>query len=130
MGFKMKGPSLYKPNMANMDIQKDYAKKSDDRAMSSPYQKTDPPTPEFPGLIAEVPVSGGKKTEPGSFIQTKRGSSTAGNSVEHQALRDKKKKNKKVSGSEALTAKERARLNQLDKETEIAYKKKYKGKRK
>jgi len=41
MGFKMKGPSLYKPEMENMDIQKDYAKKSDDRAMSSPYQKTD-----------------------------------------------------------------------------------------
>ena len=41
MGFKMKGPSLYKPKMANMDIEKDYAKKSDDRAMSSPYQKDD-----------------------------------------------------------------------------------------
>lgn len=39
MGYKMNGPSLYKPKMANMDIQKDYAKKSDDRAMSSPYQK-------------------------------------------------------------------------------------------
>jgi hypothetical protein len=37
----MKGPSLYKPKMAKMDIQKDYAKKSDDRAMSSPYQKDD-----------------------------------------------------------------------------------------
>ena len=94
----------------------------------SPYKKTDPPA-EFPGLIKEIPVDGGKKTKPGSFIQTRKGSSTAGNSIEHQALRDKDKKNKKVSGSEPLTAKERARLNQLNKETEIAYKKKYKGKR-
>jgi len=40
MGYKMKGPSLYKPKMADMGIQKKYDKKADDRAMSSPYQKT------------------------------------------------------------------------------------------
>ena len=39
MGYKMKGPSLYKPKMADMDIQKNYDKKADDRPMSSPYQK-------------------------------------------------------------------------------------------
>tara|TARA_R110000737_G_scaffold31070_1_gene49623 strand:+ start:47 stop:355 length:309 start_codon:yes stop_codon:yes gene_type:complete len=38
MGYKMKGPSLYKPKMADMDIQKKYDKKADDRPMSSPYQ--------------------------------------------------------------------------------------------
>lgn len=39
MGYKMKGPSLYKPKMADMGIQKNYDKKADDRPMSSPYQK-------------------------------------------------------------------------------------------
>ena len=39
MGFKMKGPSLYKPKMKDMAINKDYDKKADDRATSSPYQK-------------------------------------------------------------------------------------------
>ena len=40
MGYTMKGPSLYKPKMADMDIQKKYDKKADDRATSSPYQST------------------------------------------------------------------------------------------
>lgn len=54
MGYKMNGPSLYKPKMADMDIQKDYAKKSDDRAMSSPYQKAD-------GSYDKVEVKNNKK---------------------------------------------------------------------
>lgn len=81
MGFKMNGPSLYKPEMANMDVEKNYDKKADDRAMSSPYQKGT--------LLPEVEVSEEKNklktkttlNKDGSYTETrtlgnKTGSST------------------------------------------------------
>lgn len=58
MGYKMNGPSLYKPKMANMDIEKDYAKKSDDRAMSSPYQKNEGKKPH--SMAGQVNAKGNK----------------------------------------------------------------------
>tara|TARA_R100000951_G_scaffold64444_1_gene54402 strand:- start:42 stop:371 length:330 start_codon:yes stop_codon:yes gene_type:complete len=70
MGFKMKGPSLYKPKMANMDIQKDYDKKGDDRAMSSPYQKNKGT------LLPEVEVNEKKNTLKTKTIKNKDGSYT------------------------------------------------------
>ena len=90
----------------------------------SPYKKTDPPV-NFPGLLKEVPVDGGKKTEPGSFIQTSKGATTAGNSIEHGKLRAKNKRYKTISGSKKLTPTETKRLADLDAATEKAYKKKY-----
>tara|TARA_R110002012_G_scaffold245434_1_gene420428 strand:+ start:2361 stop:2663 length:303 start_codon:yes stop_codon:yes gene_type:complete len=71
---------------------------------------------EFPGLLPEVTVSGGKKTVPGSFIQDERGSSVAGSSVEHAKLR-KKQKNRDKN----LTSSEQARLKILNTKTEKAY---------
>ncbi len=90
----------------------------------SPYKKTDPPV-NFPGLLKEVPVDGGKKTKPGSFMQTSKGATTAGNSIEHGKLRAKKKRAKTIVGSKNLTPTERKRLAELDTATERAYKKKY-----
>ena len=71
---------------------------------------------EFPGLLPEVTVSGGKKTVPGSFIQDERGSSVAGSSVEHNKLRKKQKNRDKK-----LTSSEEARLKVLNTKTEQAY---------
>ena len=68
-----------------------------------------------------IKVSGGKKTVPGSFVQhpgtTERGggSSTAGNSTEHAALRVKAK-------NRTISASERKRLAALEAATEKAYK--------
>ena len=81
MGFKMKGPSLYKPKMANMDIQKDYDKKGDDRAMSSPYQKGT--------LLPEVNVNEKKNTlktkmslnKDGSYTETRTKGQRSGSST-------------------------------------------------
>ena len=56
MGYKMKGPSLYKPKMADMDIQKNYDKKADDRATSSPYQSN--LEDKAKKVIVDTPVSG------------------------------------------------------------------------
>ena len=75
---------------------------------------TEPTKEEFPGLLPEVEVSGGKKTVPGTFIQDESGSSIVGSSIEHGELREKKKKN-------TLTSGERKRLRDLDIETGEAY---------
>jgi hypothetical protein len=56
MGYKMKGPSLYKPKMADMGIQKKYDKKADDRATSSPYQSN--LEDKAKKVIVDTPVSG------------------------------------------------------------------------
>ena len=56
MGYKMKGPSLYKPKMADMGIQKKYDKKADDRATSSPYQSN--LEDKAKKIIVDTPVSG------------------------------------------------------------------------
>ena len=64
MGYKMKGPSLYKPKMADMKIQKKYDKKADDRPMSSPYQSN---TSELEAkgkkVIISTPVSGSQQVK-------------------------------------------------------------------
>ena len=77
---------------------------------------TEPTQEEFPGLLPEVTVVGGKKTVPGTFTQDVRGSSITGSSIEHAELREKQKKN-------ILTSEERQRLRELNLATEQAYRK-------
>ena len=80
----------------------------------------------------EVKVSGGKKTEAGKFIQyatntgaAAEGASVTGSSIEHTKLR-------RVSRDPdyKMTSEERARLRELNLQTEQAYKTKVKEERK
>jgi len=100
MGFKMNGPSLYKPKMADMDIQKNYAKKSDDRAMSSPYQlNTGADTKVKEAKKTEVHDMFGQLNDKGTKIINEQGnwvSLTKGS--EGAAVRTRATKAGKISG--------------------------------
>ena len=67
-----------------------------------------------------VKVSGGKKTEQGSFVQDDRGSSIAGSSIIHHELRKKEKKG-------TLTRDEKSQLKTLNQKTGKAWRKKVSG---
>jgi len=96
----MNGPSLYKPKMADMDIQKNYAKKSDDRAMSSPYQlNTGADTKVKEAKKTEVHDMFGQLNDKGTKIINEQGnwvSLTKGS--EGAAVRTRATKAGKISG--------------------------------
>tara|TARA_Y100001963_G_scaffold78943_1_gene109578 strand:+ start:280 stop:672 length:393 start_codon:yes stop_codon:yes gene_type:complete len=105
------------------------------RNFASAFKKDEPTEAE---LIAQaekfgnIDVSGGKQTEPGKFIQyptgtgaDSEGASVTGSSIEHTKLR-------KLSRDPdyKMTSEERARLRELNLQTEQAYKTKVKEERK
>ena len=122
-GFKMRSGN--RPSMSKLaGITKPGAKQADGRAKSSAFQKE-----EFPGLLPEVEIEGGKGYGEGEFIQdesagtrTKTGgtfSSIGGKVTRHRELLEKQD-----DPNQKLTAAEREELKQIKRDVEKAYKKK------
>ena len=120
--FKMMGATKLNRTM-------DKSSMPDGRAKSSAFQKE-----EFPGLLPEVKIEGGKGYGEGEFIQdesagtrTKTGgtfSSIGGKVTRHRELLEKQN-----DPNQKLTAAEREELKQINRDVAKAYKKKQAAKK-
>ena len=120
--FKMMGATKLNRTMDKSSV-------SDGRAKSSAFQKE-----EFPGLLPEVEIEGGKGYGEGELIQDKTAGTetkTGGEftSIGGKVTRHRELLEKQDDPNQKLTAAEREELKQIRTDVEKAYKKKQAAKK-